>query len=176
MEGIEEIGKLFINRKMIDHKIESILVKDYGTKYDPIKIFNVVANSKRFILEPIEILSDDVSDESKKKWINSVYQGSIRALYRANLDFYNSDYYLDVPGEKEILWDYSEDEIAIIPDTSALMDGLISRLIEPEEDELELNFYLSPTVIRELQKHAMGRQIQFKSSVKSILKCRIKPR
>ena len=100
LEGIEEIGKLFINRKMIDHKIESILVKDYGTKYDPIKIFNVVANSKRFILEPIEILSDDVSDESKKKWINSVYQGSIRALYRANLDFYNSDYYLDVPGEK----------------------------------------------------------------------------
>ena len=163
LEGIEEIGRLFINRKMSNYKIESISAKDYGTKYDPIKIFNVVANSKRFNLEPIEILSEDVSVESEKKWINTVYQGSIRALYRANLDYFKSDSYSEVPDEKEILWEvYSEDEIAIIPDTSALMDGLISRLIEPAEDELELNFYLSPTVIRELQKHAMGRQSQFK--------------
>ena len=163
LEGIEEIGRLFINRKMSNYKIESISAKDYGTKYNPIKIFNVKANSKRLILEPIEILPEEDSDESKKRWINTVYQGSIRALYRANLDYFNSDSYSEVPDEKEILWDvYSEGEIAIIPDTSALMDGLISRLIEPEEDELELNFYLSPTVIRELQKHAMGRQSQFK--------------
>lgn len=165
LEGIEEIGRLFINRKMSKYKIESISAKDYGTKYDPIKIFNVEANSKRFILKPIEMLSEDVSNESEKKWISTVHQGSKRALYRANLDYFNSDSYSDVPDEKEILWDvYSEGEIAIIPDTSALMDGLISRLIEPEEDELEFNFYLSPTVIRELQKHAMGRQSQFKHS------------
>lgn len=163
LKGIEEIGRLFINRKMINYKIESISAKDYGIDYDPIKIFSVEANSKRFILKPIEIFSEDGSNESEKKWINTVYQGSIRALYRANLDHFNSDSYVEVPDEKEILWDvYSEDEIAIIPDTSALMDGLISRLIEPEDDQLEFNFYLSPTVIRELQKHAMGRQSQYK--------------
>ena len=163
LEGIEEIGRLFLNRKMNNYKIESISAKDYGVKYNPIKIFNVVANSKRFIIEPIEILSEAGSNDSENKWIKTVHQGSIRALYRANLNSFNSDSYSEVPDEKEILWDvYSEDEIAIIPDTSALMDGLISRLIEPEEEDLELNFYLSPTVIRELQKHAMGRQSQFK--------------
>ena len=163
LEGIEEIGRLFLNRKMNNYKIESISAKDYGVKYNPIKIFNVVANSKKFILEPIEILSQAGSNDFEDKWRNTVYQGSIIALYRANLDCFNSDSFPEVPDEKEILWDvYSEGEIAIIPDTSALMDGLISRLIEPEEDDLELNFYLSPTVIRELQTHAMGRQKQFK--------------
>lgn len=163
LEGIEEIGRLFLNRKMNNYKIESISAKDYGVNFNPIEIFKVVANSKRFILEPNEILSKAGSNDFEKKWINTVYQGSIRALYRANLDCFNSDSYSEVPDEKEILWDvYSEDEIAIIPDTSALMDGLISRIIEPGEEDLELNFYLSPTVIRELQQHAMGRQKQFK--------------
>ena len=162
LRGIKEIGRLFINRKISKCKIDSISAKDYGTKYDPVKIFNVEANSIKFILKPIEIFSENGSNESEK-WINTVNQGSIRALYRANLDNFNLDSYPGALYEKEIFGDsFLEDRIAIIPDTSALMDGLISRLIEPEENQLELNFYLSPTVIRELQKHAMGRQSQCK--------------
>ena len=164
--GIDEIGRLFLNRSLKKIKIKSILAKDYPVEYSPIKIFEVSGNSRKLVFEPFEEYFEDSKDnETKQKWIKSVYEGAIRALYRANLDDVNlsPDDYSDVPTEKQIFWEaLNENEATIIPDTSSLMDGLISRLVESEEYEDEyvkiLNVFLSPTVLKELQKHAMGRQ------------------
>lgn len=169
-DGLDEIGQVFLNRLINEIKVKSIIAKDYGVNYDPVKIFDVKSNTKKFILQraPITFIDDTTKNESEKRWLNSVYQGAIQALYRANLEVFKdnlSENY--IPNEQDILWDsYSEREVAIIPDTSALMDGLITRLIEcddfDDEDRTDLYFYLSPTVIEELQKHAMGRQTQLK--------------
>lgn len=74
-----------------------------------------------------------------------------------------------MPNVQDILWDsYAEREIAIIPDTSALLAGFITRLIESEdfddEDRTDLFFYLTPTVIEELQSHATGKQFQLQNN------------
>jgi hypothetical protein len=168
--GLEEIGHFFLNRFLNEIKIKAIIAKDYGVNFEPTEIFKVESNTKRLMLHktPASLIADTEKTETELKWLNSVHQGSILALYRANLEFFQDDYFEDeIPNEQEILWDsYSEREVAIIPDTSALLNGLITRLIESEDfdddNRTDLYFYLSSTVIEELQKHAMGRQKQLK--------------
>ncbi|WP_209680913.1 hypothetical protein [Methanohalophilus levihalophilus] len=171
-EGLDEIGQVFLNRLINSIEVKEILAKDYGVEYDPVKIFGAKSNTKRLVLQKLspDYIDYETKSESEKKWLNSVHQGAIQALYRANLEIFKIDdiFGSDIPNEREILWDsYLEREVAIIPDTSSLMDGLITRLIEDEdfdEDNTDLFFYLSPTVIKELQKHAMGRQKQLKGN------------
>ncbi len=167
LNGIEEIGNLFHNRMMLNIGINSIMAKDYPVSYPPIKIFDVIGNSRKHILKIVdEKLGSSVeTDEVEKKWKKTVYDGAIIALYRANLEYldFDIDQIEGLETEKDILWkSFYEEEAAIIPDTSALMDGLISRLIEGEEDEIkgELNVYLTYSVIKELERHAEGRQKQ----------------
>lgn len=168
LKGVEEIGNFFLNRFMNREGINSVLAKDYPLDYKPIKIYNVTGNTKKLMLNPpVKILRDNIeADATKKKWMNSVYEGSMKALYRANLKEFN----IDEEEESDALFEkvfllYADVErsIAIIPDTSSLMDGLISRLIdtEVEQEDVELYIYLSPMVIRELQRHAMGRTKRF---------------
>lgn len=165
LKGIEEIGHLFHNRLMLNIGLSSIKAKDYPVSYQPIKIFNVEGSTKKHILKTTEVKLEGsaATDEAEKKWIKTINDGVISALYRANLKDFNFDMEQieEFETEKDILWrSFYDGEAAIIPDTSALMDGLISRLIEDDEDELkgELNVYLTYTVIRELEKHAEGRQ------------------
>lgn len=164
LKGIEEIGYLFHNRSMFSIGIESIEAKDYPVEYEPIKIFSVDIKKQKYILKIIENINDTDISEIKKKWIKTVDNGAIRALYRANLEEFNLDADSEIPTEKDILWEsLFEGEATIIPDTSSLMDGLILRLVESEkfDEKWDLNICLSPTVIKELQNHAMGRQKQF---------------
>jgi hypothetical protein len=53
--GLDEVGQLFLNRFTNKIKIESILAKDYGVKYDPIKIFDVKSNTKQFYLQRTQL-------------------------------------------------------------------------------------------------------------------------
>ncbi len=167
LNGIDEIGNLFHNRSIFKIGIKLIIAKDYPVKYSPIRIFDVIGTNRGFILKRVEEeLKDSTKNDIQNKWIKSVYDGATKALYRANLENFNLDIdeRVDIPREEDIFWEsIGEGEAAIIPDTSSLMDGLISRLIETEkfDEKWDLNIYLSPTVIQELQKHAMGRQKQF---------------
>jgi len=167
LKGVEEIGGFFLNRFMNREGINSVLAKDYPLDYKPIKIYNVTGNTRKLMLNPpVKILRDNLeADSTKEKWMNSVYEGSMKALYRANLKDFNIDEEEegDVPSEKDLIWEALEGEVAIIPDTSSLMDGLISRLTdtEVEQEYVDLHLYLSPMVIKELQRHAMGRAKRF---------------
>ena len=173
--GLDELGLVFLNRFTNKIKITSIFAKDYGVNYDPVKIFDVNSNTKKFSLQRTQLASiiNSADDEDQRKWFSSVQKGTFKALYRANLNFFKEDFLEnDIPNEQDILWDsYAEREIAIIPDTSALLDGFITRLIECEDfdddDRTDLFFYLTPTVIEELQNHATGRQFQLKSNGKN---------
>lgn len=165
--GLDEIGQMFLNRFINEIKIKAIYAKDYGVNFDSVKIFDVKSNTRKFILQrpSIAFFEDSTKNDMEKRWLNSVYQGTNQALYRANLTFFNALSEEYIPNEQDILWDsYCEREIAIIPDTSALLDGLITRLIADddfdEDDCCDLFFYLSPTVIQELQTHAASRQNQ----------------
>ena len=167
LEGIEEIGHFFLNRTINKIKIESILAKDYPVNYPPLKIFNVEGNSRRLTLISSEEKLQDIEsiNDVENKWIKTIYGGAKKAIYRANLEYseFDSYQYLEVPIEKDIIWNAAiEGEVAVFPDTSALLDGLISRLIASDEfeEEIALNVYLSPIVIREIQNHAEGRQKQ----------------
>lgn len=169
LNGIEEIGSLFHNRFMLKLGLRSILAKDYPVSYQPIKIFDVEGNSRMHILKPVEAkLEESVeTNEIKKKWMKTVNDGAKKALYRANLRDFNLDYeqIYEVPSEQDIYFEsVFENEVAIIPDTSSLMNGFVSRLIELDYDSLNFDVFLPPTVIKELQKHAMVRQDQLEKA------------
>lgn len=176
MKGIDEIGHLFHNRLMFKVGIKSITAKDYIVNhvpykiFEPIKIFDVEVNSKGYVLKTIEndLENDENISDLQKKWIETVYDGAKKALYRANLKDLNleTDEISELETEQDILWQSilgGEGEATVIPDTSSLLDGLILRLIEAEkfDEKWDLNVYLSPTVLTELQNQAMGRQKQF---------------
>jgi hypothetical protein len=163
-----ELGELFLNRFMNREGFDSILIKDYPLKYKPIKVFDLTGNTQRLNLTLLEehLKTRLEAGTPKEKWIKSVINGSLKALYRANLDDLSGgeETAEEVPSEQDILWEaiLGGGEVAIIPDTSSLMDGLISRLIEKNEEEsVDLHLWLSPTVIKELQRHAIGRSKKF---------------